>query len=175
MKVTVMCRINKEESKDLVWLSQWKEQTQRRQEQHSLRTLQQELPDFVVTWRKPLHPLLPPSWLTETQTQSCGRETERESKYLIGSPWFTNSYMEGGARDSPTRPPTMGGGSSPKAYSHAISKRKMQLAVHTLTTKCLESSGPKGGFWVHVSKRLSVSMKLHYSWEKVQGGDFTKQ
>ena len=35
----------------------------------SLRTLQQELHDLVV-WRKLLQPLLPPSWLTETQTQS---------------------------------------------------------------------------------------------------------
>ena len=72
------CPRHKEESRDLVWLSQWQEQTQRRQEQCSLRTLQQELHDLVVIWRKPLHPLLPPSWLTETQTQSWGRETKRE-------------------------------------------------------------------------------------------------
>lgn len=52
------------------------------------------------------------------------KERERETKYLIGSPWVTNSYMEGGASDSPTRPQTMGKGSSPKGYRGAVPRRR---------------------------------------------------
>lgn len=147
--------------RDVVWLSQWKKQTQKCKETGRVWGPSYQLAHGLVLRTNPLQPLCPclgsPRTGLKVQRESGGGR--EEGKGAESWPAQLGSHIHTKREGSETVRqdlPQWVGGSSPKGNKGAIPRRsRKQLTAPTQTEKCLESTGPRCGFGARATNAVS--------------------